>query len=148
VLERAGVTFEVLEYEHDPRAQAYGAEAAERLGVAPDAVFKTLVTRADGRRVTALVPVHRRLDLKTLAAAVGARRAEMAEAAEAERATGYVVGGISPLGQRRRLLTVMDHRAMDLGRVFVSAGRRGLEIALRPSDLQALCGARLAALAR
>jgi Cys-tRNA(Pro)/Cys-tRNA(Cys) deacylase len=146
--ERAGVAFEVLEYEHSPRASAYGIEAAEMLGLPPEAVFKTLLVNADGRLVVALVPVNRALDLKSLAAAVGAKRAEMADAVEAERATGYVVGGISPIGQRRRLPTVIDRSAVTLARMFVSAGRRGLEIALRPADLQALCGAELADLAR
>ena len=145
---RAGVAFEVLEYEHRPGGPGYGQAAAEMLALPPEAVFKTLLARADGRLVVALVPVSRTLDLKALAAAVGARRAEMAEAAEAERATGYVVGGISPLGQRRRLLTVIDRSAARLPRVFVSAGRRGLEIALRPGDLQALCGAELADVSR
>jgi Cys-tRNA(Pro)/Cys-tRNA(Cys) deacylase len=145
---RAGIAFEVLEYAHDPGPPAYGPEAAQALGLPPEAVFKTLVARADGRLVVALVPVHRTLDLKALAAAVGARRAAMADATEAERATGYVVGGISPLGQRRRLPTLIDRSAAALPRVFVSAGRRGLEIGLRPADLQALCGAALADLAR
>jgi Cys-tRNA(Pro)/Cys-tRNA(Cys) deacylase len=146
--ERAGVTFEVLAYEHRPGAPAYGMEAAEALGQPPERVFKTLVARADGRLVVALVPVHRALDLKRLAAAVGARRAEMAKPADAERATGYVVGGISPLGQRRRLPTVIDASVAALPRVFVSAGRRGLELALHPADLQRLCDAVLADVAR
>lgn len=145
---RAGVAFELFEYEHSERAPAYGKEAAEALGLPPEAVFKTLLARADGRLVVALVPVHRTLDLKALAAALGAKRAGMADADEAERATGYVVGGISPLGQRRRLPTVIDRSAASLARMFVSAGRRGLEIALRPVDLQALCGATLADVAR
>jgi Cys-tRNA(Pro)/Cys-tRNA(Cys) deacylase len=147
--EQARIEFEVLTYEHDARARAYGPEAATRLGLPPSAVFKTLVARAAGPGlVVALVPVDRELDLKALAAAVGGKRAEMAAAAEAERATGYVVGGISPLGQRRHLPTVVDESALGLARMFVSAGRRGLEIALRPADLIALCRATTASIAR
>jgi Cys-tRNA(Pro)/Cys-tRNA(Cys) deacylase len=112
-------------------------------------VFKTLVGRAAGPGlVVALVPVDRELDLKALAAALGAKRAEMARPEEAERATGYVVGGISPLGQRRRLPTVVDASATGLDRMYVSAGRRGLEIALRPADLITLCHATTALIAR
>lgn len=147
--ERAGVEFEVLAYEHDPRVRAYGPEAATALGLPPGAVFKTLVAKAAGSGLlVALVPVDRELDPKALAAAVGSKRAELAPAAEAERATGYVVGGISPLGQRRALPTVVDASALALPRMFVSAGRRGLEIALRPADLIAMCAAATAAIAR
>ena len=147
--ERAHVEFEVLSYEHDARIRAYGPEAALALGLPPHAVFKTLVARVAGRGlVAALVPVDRELDLKSLAAATGGKRAEMAAAPEAERATGYVVGGISPLGQRRPLPTVLDESARALPRMFVSAGRRGLELALRPADLIALCGATTAPIAR
>jgi Cys-tRNA(Pro)/Cys-tRNA(Cys) deacylase len=145
----ARIDFEVLAYEHDARTRAYGPEAATRLGLRPGAVFKTLVAKAAGSGlVIALVPVDRELDLKALAAAVGGKRAEMAGPAEAERATGYVVGGISPLGQRRPLPTVIDESALALPRLFVSAGRRGLEIALRPADLIALCRATTAPIAR
>jgi Cys-tRNA(Pro)/Cys-tRNA(Cys) deacylase len=147
--ELARIAFEVLRYEHDSRTRAYGPEAAARLSLPPGAVFKTLVAKAAGPGlVVALVPVDRELDLKALAAAVGSKRAEMAGAVEAERATGYVVGGISPLGQRRALPTVIDRSALALPRLFVSAGRRGLEIALRPTDLIALCHATTAAIAR
>jgi len=147
--ELARIEFEVLSYAHDARTRAYGSGAATQLGLPPGAVFKTLVARAAGAGpVVALVPVERELDLKALAAAVGRKRAEMAGAAEAERATGYVVGGISPLGQRRALPTVIDRSALALPRLFVSAGRRGLEIALCPADLIALCHATTAAIAR
>jgi Cys-tRNA(Pro)/Cys-tRNA(Cys) deacylase len=147
--ERARVPFEVLAYEHDPRTRAYGPEAATALGLSPSAVFKTLVASVTGRGlVVALVPVDRELDLKALAVAMGGKRAEMAAAAEAERATGYVVGGISPLGQRRALPTVIDESARGLPRMFVSAGRRGLEIALLPADLIGLCRATTARIAR
>jgi Cys-tRNA(Pro)/Cys-tRNA(Cys) deacylase len=148
-VERAGVPFEVLAYEHDPRARAYGPEAAAALGLPARAVFKTLVARVTGPGlVVALVPVDQELDLKALAGALGAKRAEMARPEEAERATGYVVGGISPLGQRRALPTVVDASATGLARVYVSAGRRGLELALRPADLIALCRATTAPIAR
>jgi len=146
---RAKVEFELLAYEHDPSAASYGLEAAEVLGLDPQSVFKTLVAeRDDGGLVVALVPVARTVDLKALAAAVGAKRVAMADPAAAERATGYVVGGISPLGQKKRLPTVIDDGVLTLARVHVSAGRRGLEIALAPADLIRLCDATTAAIAR
>ncbi|TDC26022.1 Cys-tRNA(Pro) deacylase [Streptomyces sp. 8K308] len=138
---RAGVPFTLHAYEHDPAVGSYGEEAARVLGVDPGRVFKTLVAEVDGELVVALVPVSASLGLKALAAAVGGKRAAMAEPAAAERATGYVRGGISPLGQRRRLRTVVDGSAVDLASVFVSAGRRGLEIELAPADLIRLTGA-------
>lgn len=147
--EHARIEFEVLAYEHDVRARPYGPEAAAALGLPPGAVFKTLITKIQERGlVVALVPVDRQLDLKALAASVGGKRAELADAAEAERATGYVVGAISPLGQRRALPTVIDQSAGTLPRMFVSAGRRGVELALRPADLIALCRATTAPIAR
>jgi len=118
------------------------------LDVPPERVFKTLLAKVDGRLVVAVVPVGGSLDLKALAAAVGGKRAEMAEAAEAERATGYVVGGISPLGQRKALPTVVDETASSFGTVLVSAGRRGLEVELAPGDLVRLTSARLAQIGR
>ncbi|MCE8032912.1 MAG: Cys-tRNA(Pro) deacylase [Halomonas sp.] len=148
-LERDGAAFELLSYEHDPRSPAYGEEAVRALGLAPQSVFKTLVARlGDGRLAVGIVPVTGQLDLKALAKAAGARRASMAEAAEAERATGYVLGGISPLGQKKRLPTFLDASVEGLERIHVSGGRRGLEIALAPADLIRLCQARLACLAR
>lgn len=148
-LEKAGVDFSVAEYPHDPRSPAYGEEAAHALGLSPDEVFKTLLAKLDdGRLVVAMVPVSGQLDLKALARAAGARKAAMAEAAEAERATGYVVGGISPLGQKRRLPAFLDASAEGLTAVHVSGGRRGLELRLAPADLMRLGGARLAAIAR
>jgi Cys-tRNA(Pro)/Cys-tRNA(Cys) deacylase len=148
-LERDGASFKLLSYEHDPRAPAYGEEAANALGLDPQTVFKTLVARLDdGRLAVGIVPVTGQLDLKALAKAAGARRASMAEAAEAERATGYVLGGISPLGQKKRLPTFLDASVADLERLHVSGGRRGLEIALAPADLLRLCQARLAPLSR
>lgn len=135
-------------YDHDPSAPSYGLEAAEALGVAPERVFKTLLARVDGRLVVAVVPVSGNLDLKALAAAAGGKRAEMAEPAEAERSTGYVVGGISPLGQRRALPTIVDSTAADHDEVLVSAGRRGLDVALAPADLVRLTRATLAPIGR
>ena len=146
--ERAKIAFRVLEYEHDPGAESYGLEAAAALGVAPAAVFKTLVAAVDGAKlVVAIVPVDARLNFKAFAAAAGGKRADMANPADAERATGYVVGGISPLGQRRRLPTVLDRSALDHPTIYVSAGRRGLELALAPGDLARLTGAIVAAVA-
>jgi len=145
----AGVEFELLQYAHDPSAESYGLEAAEVLDVPPERVFKTLVARLDGKTlVIGMVPVALRLDLKALAAAAGGRKAEMADPAEAQRATGYVVGGISPLGQKRRLVAVLDASAMEHERVCVSGGRRGLEIVLAPADLARLTGAAVASIAR
>jgi Cys-tRNA(Pro)/Cys-tRNA(Cys) deacylase len=144
----AGVAFELLSYEHDPRASAYGVEAAEVLGLDAASVFKTLIAKVDGRLVVAVVPAASHLDLKALAQAVAGRKAEMAPPADAERATGYVVGGISPLGMKRRLPTVVDETALLLDVVYVSGGRRGLEIALAPADLVRLAGASVAPIAR
>ena len=135
-LTRAGVDFTLHEYDHDPRAQAsYGLEAAEALGLDPARVFKTLMAAADGRLTVAVVPVSGQLDLKALARAVGAGRAAMADPAAAERATGYVVGGISPVGQKRAHPTVLDASALEHPTVFVSAGRRGLDLEIAPADL-------------
>lgn len=149
---RAGVTHTVHEYAHDPSAASYGSEAAEAMGVDPDRVHKTLLAAADvgGREqlVVGIVPVSAQLDLKALAAAVGAKKASMADPAAAERATGYVVGGISPLGQKKRLPTVLDQAALAFPTVFVSGGRRGLEIELAPADLVRLTSAVTAPIAR
>lgn len=148
-LETAGVAFRLAEYEHDPRTPGYGEEAARALGLSPHEVFKTLLAKLDdGRLAVAIVPVSHRLDLKALARAAGARRAAMAEAEEAQRATGYVLGGISPLGQKRRLPTLLDESAQGLPTIHVSGGRRGLEICLAPADLMRLLDAKLVPLAR
>lgn len=147
-LARAGVAHELRHYRHDPGAPSYGLEAATALGVPPEQVFKTLLAKVDGRLVVAVVPVSGSLDLKALAAAVGGKRAEMAEAAEAERSTGYVIGGISPLGQRKALPTVVDETAAVFETVLVSAGRRGLDVSLAPDDLVRLTTARLAPIGR
>ena len=134
-LARAGIEFRLHEYAHDPRAESYGLEAAEALGLDPVRVFKTLMATVDGRLATAVVPVSGQLDLKALARALGASRAAMADVVVAERATGYVAGGISPVGQRRPHPTVLDSTALDHPSVFVSAGRRGLDLEIAPADL-------------
>jgi len=134
-LARAGIEFTLHEYAHDPRAASYGLEAAGALGLDPARVFKTLMATVDGRLAVAVVPVSGQLDLKALARALGGSRAAMAEVAAAERATGYVAGGISPVGQRRSHPTVLDSTALDHPSVFVSAGRRGLDLEIAPADL-------------
>ena len=145
----AGIAFELHEYEHDPRVESYGEEAVEALSLDPSEVFKTLVAQVDSKTLAiAIVPVTARLDFKALAAALGGRRAAMVEASHAERATGYVLGGISPLGQRRRLATALDVSAEQHERIYVSAGRRGMEIALAPADLVRLTDATVAPIAR
>ncbi|HET7490076.1 MAG TPA: Cys-tRNA(Pro) deacylase [Acidimicrobiales bacterium] len=146
--QRAGVEHRVHAYEHDPAGRSYGEEAAARLGIDQARVFKTLVATVDGALAVAVVPVAGQLDLKHLAAARGGRKAAMAPVADAERATGYVVGGISPLGQKRALPAVVDRSALGFETVFVSAGRRGLEIELAPVDLVRLTGATVADIAR
>ena len=144
---RAKVEHRIHEYRHDPAAPSYGLEAAERLGADPATVFKTLVADVDGRLAVAVVPVAARLDLKALAAAAGGRKAAMAEPADAERATGYVVGGISPLGHRKRLPVFLDESMQGRPAVMVSAGRRGLQLELAPADLARLSGGTFAPLA-
>lgn len=151
-LTTAGVEFTEHPYEHDPTAQSYGLEAAEAIGVAPERVYKTLLAQTDlpanHGLVVGIVPVIGQLDLKALAAAVGAKRATMADPALAERTTGYVVGGISPVGQKRALTTVLDSSARSHTTVLVSGGRRGLDLELSPSALVALTSATTASIAK
>ncbi|GHE30294.1 Cys-tRNA(Pro) deacylase [Streptomyces cellulosae] len=147
-LTAAGVPFTVHSYDHDPSHPSYGEEAAEAMGVSPDRVFKTLVADVDGALTVAVVPVAGQLDLKALASAAGGKRASMADPALAERTTGYVRGGISPLGQRKKLPTVLDESATRHGTIRVSAGRRGLEVELAPTDLANLTSAVLAPIGR
>jgi Cys-tRNA(Pro)/Cys-tRNA(Cys) deacylase len=147
-LTRAGIPFTAHAYEHDPRAAAYGLEAAEKLGVDPDRVFKTLLANVDGALAVGIVPVAMQLDLKALAHALGGKRAEMADPAVAERKTGYVVGGISPIGQKSALPTVLDESAILAETILVSGGRRGLDVELAPDDLLAVTGGRYARIAR
>jgi Cys-tRNA(Pro)/Cys-tRNA(Cys) deacylase len=142
-LKRLGIPHQVHAYAHEPGTTGYGQEAADKLGINPDHVFKTLVVSIDGKTLAvAVVPVSRQLSLKAIAKAAGGKKAAMADKAQAERSTGYLLGGISPVGQKRRLATFIDHSAEHLDRLFVSAGRRGLEIELRPSDLQQATDAR------
>jgi len=147
-LTRAGVAFSEHAYEHDPSASSYGLEAAELLGLDPEQVFKTLFTEVDGRLVVGIVPVSGQLDLKAVAAAVGGKKAVMADPADAERATGYVVGGISPVGQKKAHPTVLDTSAMDHETVYVSGGRRGLDLGLGPHDLVRITNATVAPIRR
>ena len=153
LLAREAVEHEVHAYTVDPGARSYGEAAAAALGIEPERMLKTLLAEVDvpdgaGRLVCGVVPVSGTLDLKALASAVGGRRGAMAEPAAAERSTGYVVGGISPLGQRTRLATVVDETAQLFDTVFVSAGRRGLSVELAPAELVRLTGAVVADIAR
>jgi Cys-tRNA(Pro) deacylase len=145
---KAKIEFTLHPYEPDPAAESYGEAAADALGVPHERIFKTLLAEVDGALTVAVVPVSGSLDLKALAAAAGGKKARMADPKDAERATGYVVGGISPLGQRRRLPAVVDASASAFPTVYVSAGRRGLQIELAPADLVRLTGATLAGIAR
>ena len=147
-LEKAGIAFTPHLYVHDVHSTNFGLEAAAKLGLDPARVFKTLLAEADGTLVVGVVAVTGRLDLKALAAAVGAKKAVMADPKTAERKTGYVVGGISPIGQKTALPTVIDEHAQLFETVFVSGGRRGFDIELAPDDLARASGAVFAAIAR
>lgn len=139
VAKQAKIAHTIHEYSHDPAAESYGLEAAEKMGVSANRVFKTLVVSLDGATLAVgVIPVSAMLNMKLIAKAAGAKRAEMAAKAEVERATGYVLGGVSPLGQKKRLKTYIDSSAERFPTIFVSAGRRGLEIELSPHDLRAL----------
>ncbi|WP_062072432.1 Cys-tRNA(Pro) deacylase [Demequina sediminicola] len=149
ILEREGVPHGVHPYEHDPATtKSFGQEAADALGVEPEEVFKTLCVEADGVLTLAIVPVNGSLDLKGLARAVRAKKAHMATPADAERATGYVVGGISPLGGRRHMPAVIDSSLFDHDLIYVSGGRRGLDVSVSPADLVRLTGAKTAPIAK
>ncbi|MCW2248348.1 Cys-tRNA(Pro)/Cys-tRNA(Cys) deacylase [Azospirillum fermentarium] len=138
----AGIAFRLLEYDYDPNADAIGLAAADALGLDPAMVYKTLVAQVDGKAlVCAVIPVAARLDLKALAAAAKGKKADLADPAAAERSSGYLVGGISPLGQKRRLPTFIDESAAALDEMVVNGGRRGLQIALKPADLARVLGA-------
>lgn len=143
-LQKLGVVYVVHPYDHDPAAPSYGLEAADALGVDASRVFKTLMADIDGRPVVAIVPVTGSLDLKALAAAASGKKAKMLAVAAAERLTGYVVGGISPIGQRTVSPTYIDRSALDHTTIFVSGGRRGLDIEINPKDLMTVTGARTA----
>ncbi|MBA2952333.1 Cys-tRNA(Pro) deacylase [Nocardioides sp. MAH-18] len=147
-LTRAELPFSLHEYDHDPRATSYGLEAAEALGLEPERVFKTLMANVDGRLAVGIVPVSGQLDLKALARALGGSKAAMADVAAAERATGYVAGGISPVGQKRAHPTVLDESAAGFDTIYVSGGRRGLDLGIAPDDLVTATGAILAPISR
>ncbi len=141
-LSKAKQDFRILEYEHGSFGKRYGEEAVEELGLNPSRVFKTLLAELhDGEIVVCVVPVMSLLDLKTLAKTTGSKRASMAEVSVAERRTGYVAGGISPFGQTRRHRTFVDHSASAFDEVFVSGGKRGLEVAISPSSFKEVLGA-------
>jgi len=147
-LNAAGIPFTPHVYEHDPANRNFGEEAATALGLDPEQVFKTLMVDVDGQLAVAVVPVTGKLDLGALAAAVHGKRATMADPAVAERRTGYLVGGISPIGQKTPLTTVVDETVELFDTIFVSGGRRGFDIELAPSDLVAITSATVAAIAR
>lgn len=146
-LDRLGIEYRTVGYDHDRGASSYGLEAASALGLDPDSVFKTLLAVVDGSLVVACVPVAGMLDLKALARAAEGKKAVMADPALAEKTTGYVVGGISPLGQRKHLPTFIDELCAVLDEIHVSGGRRGLEIALAPADLVRVLNATVAPIA-
>ncbi len=148
LLARLGVAHRIHRYTHDPRHPSYGQEASEALGVPPGRVFKTLIADVDGQLTVGVVPVSGNLDLKALAAAAGGKKAAMADPAQAEKASGYVTGGITALGLRKALPVFVDESALRHDTVFCSAGQRGVEIELAPSDLVAACGARTAPIAK
>ncbi len=140
-LTAAGVSFTQHAYEHDPGAGSFGLEAADVLGLPPEQVFKTLLVDSGAGLAVAVVPVSGRLDLKAMAAALGVKRVTMADPLAAQRSSGYVVGGISPVGQKRDLPTVVDESAELFDVVYVSGGRRGLDLGLSPADLVRVTGA-------
>lgn len=148
VAERAGIAYRTHAYEHDSAHASYGLEAAEKLGIAPERVFKTLVVTTGKELCVGVVPVEKQLDLKSLALALGEKSVSMSDVALAERTTGYVAGGISPLGQKKKLRTVLDETAMQFATINVSAGKRGLEIELNPQDLARLTAAIVAPIAK
>jgi len=148
-LDKARVNYSLHRYDHDPQAESYGGEAAEKLGLDPARVFKTLLASTEtGELLVAVVPVRGQLDLKLLARAAGSKKTSMADPAVAQRSTGYLLGGISPLGQKKRLRTFIDDSAGQWPQIYVSAGRRGLEIALAPADLASQTGATFAPIGR
>ena len=139
---RAKIQFQLHEYEHDPAADSYGKEAALKLGVAPERLFKTLVVALDDKNLAvAVVPVSTQLNLKLFAKVIGAKKVAMAEKKAVENSTGYVLGGVSPIGQKKSLRTVIDVSAQNFETIYVSAGRRGLQIELSPDDLSSLTSA-------
>ena len=147
IAKKAKITYKIHEYSHDPSSESYGAEAAEKMGVPEERVFKTLVVSLDSKDLAVgVVPVSAMLNMKLIAKAAGAKKAGMAAASEVERSTGYVLGGVSPLGQKKRLKTIIDASAESFPTIYVSAGRRGLEIELSPNDLGNLTNGTFAAI--
>lgn len=146
LLQQAGVPHTLHKYAHDPAVTDFGLEAARKLSLAPERIFKTLMVTADGNLAVAVVPVSGNLNLKSFAASLGAKKSVLADPLDAQRRTGYVLGGISPLGQRYCSPTILDSSAMDYPTILVSGGRRGLDIELAAQDLMRLTGARLAAI--
>ncbi|OUR62316.1 aminoacyl-tRNA deacylase [Colwellia sp. 39_35_sub15_T18] len=141
------IAFETLQYQHDAHASSFGLEAVEKLALATEQVFKTLVVCTDTDKLAvAIVPVHLKLNLKAMAKALRVKKVTMADAKRVEASTGYVLGGVSPLGQKKKLATVIDDSAQELAKIYVSGGRRGLEIALSPDDLAKMCQATFAAI--
>ncbi len=139
IVNKAGIFYKVHEYHHEPSAKSYGVEAAGKMGVSQNRVFKTLVVNLDGKELgVGIVPVSAMLNMKRIAKAMGTKRAQMAESSDVKRATGYVLGGVSPLGQKNKLKTIIDSSARKYSTIFVSAGRRGVEIELKPQDLKEL----------
>ena len=146
---QAGIRFTVHPYEHNRSADSYGEEAALALGLDPDRVLKTLITSLDDRQLAvAMLPVSKRLDLKAFAAAADSKKARIADGKDAERVTGYVVGGISPLGQKKPLPAILDESALKYDTIYVSGGKRGLQIELAPDDLRMMTDARMALISR
>lgn len=149
ILKKAKIEYQIHQYDHDPGSNAYGEEAAEKLNISFDRIFKTLVVWTDNQALcVAVVPVSRQLDLKLFAKAVRAKKARMAEKKEVERSTGYLLGGVSPMGQKQKLTTIIDHSALKFDTVFVSAGRRGLQVELSPKELGSQTDARYCNIAR
>lgn len=147
-LTRAGIPFTVHTYDHDPATSSFGLEAADALGLEPARVFKTLFASVDGKLVVGVVPVSGQLDLKAVAAAVDGKKATMADPADAERASGYVLGGISPVGQKRQHPTVLDESALAFASICVSGGKRGMDVEIAPADLVRVTNATTARIGR
>ena len=147
-LAKAGIPFELASYDYDPNAERVGLQAAEAMGVCPGVVFKTLMAELDGKPVCAIVPSDEEVNMKKLAAALGGKSAHMMKPADAERLTGYKVGGISPLGQRKSVPTAIDELATLYDEIYLNGGQRGLQIRIKPDDLVRFLGARLADLVR